>query len=373
MRSITTFVYVLVAAVICVVVLVSSTSAQQTRPSATAPAAGGSASTGSDSTASNQLPQTVVMRNEAKALRTLATSALGNQFLDAAADLPSIDSRTLYRDKTTRQWHSKAQADAMTQEQRKNLQELPVDESRYYQTKYGSPLAYVRPLDLLGAAGVKTIAQKRLLDIGYGTIGHLRMLASRGANVVGLDVDTFLTALYSEPQDTGDIASATGGKGHIALVNGLLADEKVREQVGGGYDLIIAKNTLKRGYIHPEPAPGQTVDKRQLIDLGMGDEAFIAALHDMLKPGGMVMIYNLCPAPAAPDKPYIAWADGRCPFSREALEKAGFTVREFDHDDSAAARTMAHLLGWDSEQGGAMDLEHDLFAHYTLLEKPAAK
>ena len=82
------------------------------------------------------------------------------------------------------------------------------------------------------------------------------------------------------------------------------------------------------------------------------------------------MIYNLCPAPAAPGKPYIPWADGRCPFSRALWEAEGFRVLEFDADDSDAARAMGHALGWDLGSS-AMDLAHDLFATWTLVRKPS--
>ena len=82
-----------------------------------------------------------------------------------------------------------------------------------------------------------------------------------------------------------------------------------------------------------------------------------------------MLIYNLCPAPAAPGKQVITWADGRSPFSRQTWEAAGFRVVAFDNDDSAAARRMAYLLRWDSGPE-AMDIEKDLFALYTLVEKP---
>ena len=51
------------------------------------------------------------------------------------------------------------------------------------------------------------------------------------------------------------------------------------------------------------------------------------------------------------------------------VEAAGFRVIEFDRNDDQAARTMGHLLGWDQGDGG-MDLEHDLFAWYTLVQRP---
>ena len=133
------------------------------------------------------------------------------------------------------------------------------------------------------------------------------------------------------------------------------------EAVGGGYDLFVSKNVLKRGYIHPE----RFASEKHLISLGVDDESFVRTLHEMLAPGGKVLIYNLAPPPAPLDKPYIPWADGRCPFAREVWEKLGFRVVVFDRDDTPAAHKMAHALGWDREEGGG-----ELFATYTLVEKP---
>jgi hypothetical protein len=108
------------------------------------------------------------------------------------------------------------------------------------------------------------------------------------------------------------------------------------------------------------------VDKRMLVDLGVPDDQYIAAMHSALKPGGLVMIYNLCPAPAPPDKPYIPWADGHCPFPKEQLEKAGLEVVAFDQVDDVPARDMAKALGWDRD---GMKVETDLFCWYTVLRR----
>ena len=52
----------------------------------------------------------------------------------------------------------------------------------------------------------------------------------------------------------------------MKLVHGRFpADPKVVAAVGGGYDLFLSKNTLKRGYIHP----AEKVDPRLLVDLGV--------------------------------------------------------------------------------------------------------
>jgi SAM-dependent methyltransferase len=313
----------------------------------------------------------VRMRSEAEALRLLVATSLGKAFLDAAANLPAIEPRTIYRNEQTTLYLSASQAkQAQAADPNLKLREIAIDEVRYYDTKYGTPMAYARPFDLLGEAGVHDFDNLKILDFGYGTIGHLRMLASSGADVTGLDVDSFLTALYSEPTDTGPIETPTGKPGSITLVDGRFSDAKVKDQAGSGYDLIISKNTLKRGYIHPPP--NVQVDKRVLVDLGVDDETFLRTLFDALKPGGHVLIYNLSPKQADYEhgEKFIPWADGRCPFEKELIEKVGFRTLIYDQDDSKAAREMARSLKWDQGQG-AMDLDSDLFAHFTLLQKPA--
>jgi len=107
------------------------------------------------------------------------------------------------------------------------------------------------------------------------------------------------------------------------------------------------------------------VDPRRLVHLGVDDETFVKAMFAVLEPGGLAMIYNLHPPQAPEDQPYIPWADGRSPFTRELYETVGFEVLTFDVDDSAAARAMGKAFGWDAQ----MDLEKDLFATYTLLRK----
>jgi hypothetical protein len=167
-----------------------------------------------------------------------------------------------------------------------------------------------------------------------------------------------LATLYSGPEDQG-----SAGKGRVALAIGRYpADEAVRARVGGGLDLFLSKNTLKRGYVHPDSG-------RAPIDLGMGAAAFLKTLHAALKPGGYVLIYNLGPAPSPPGQPYKAMADIRTPFSRADWEAAGFRVEALDRDDTGAARAMAAALGWD-KGAGAMDLQKDLFATYTLARRP---
>jgi len=306
------------------------------------------------------------IRAEALAAKKLVTSDLAKAFLRAADDLQSPTPRKIYRDAETRLYYPAVLRDAMLADRRDALTTIEVTEELYYTTKYGTPLAYVRPLEILGHAGIKSVEGFRILDFGYGEIGPPRLLANLGADAVGVDVDPLLPVLYSLPEDQGPV-TAHGGKSacRVTLVNGHWpGDAKVNKAVGKGFDLIISKNTLKNGYLHPE----RPVDKRMLFDLGVSEQDFAKALYESLKPGGYAMIYNICPAPAPPDKPYIPWADGRCPFSRKMLESAGFKVLKFDEDDSTAVRQMARAFGWDKGEG-AMDVEKDLFAHYTLLSR----
>jgi hypothetical protein len=280
---------------------------------------------------------TAAIRAEAAALRPLVDSDVARRFVDAAAQLPPVAKRTV----------------------RVGGKRRVIDEEYFYTTRYGSPLAYARPLDLLARAGFDEVAGRTVVDFGYGGIGQLMMLASLGATAVGVDVDPLLRAMYAE-------RDGRFGAGTLRTVDGRWpADPIVRATVGGGYDLFLSKNVLKRGYIHPE----QPVPERQTIRLGVDDEAFLRAVFEALKPGGRMLIYNLAPAPAPPGKPYIPWADARSPFPRELYERVGFRVDAFDVDDTAAARVMARALGWDRGPE-AMNLERDLFALYTLVERP---
>jgi len=309
------------------------------------------------------------LREQAEALRPLFRSRLVRDFLGEVAALPGSAPRTVAFDSArTRYWSGAAYA-ALPEAERAPLLTRVLGESFYYNTRYGTPLAYARALEILSEAGLSSVRGRRLADFGYGTAGHLRLLAGLGADVTGIEVDPLLEALYSEPGDQGEIRGARRA-GRLRLLTGQWpAQAAVTAAAGEGYDLFLSKNTLKNGYIHP----AEPVDPRRLVHLGVDDSAFVAALHRTLKPGGLVLIYNLSPAPAPPGKPYIPWADGRCPFARPLLEAAGFEVLAFDRDDSAAARRMGHALGWDDPAGGKMDLENDLFAHYTLLRKARSR
>ena len=306
------------------------------------------------------------LRQDAGSLEPLVETALAKRFLRASESLPSIKPRVVYEDTAGGAAYTAAAAGALPEAQRKALLARTVDDDFYYTTKYGSPLAYARALDVVGVkANVASVEGKKLLDFGYGGVGHLRLLASLGARVTAVDVDPLLPALYSEPEDQGPIKGYDGAKdGSLALLSGHFpADPPVRAAVGSGYDFFLSKNTLKRGYIHPS----QPTDERKLVRLGVDDATFLRAVHDALRPGAFAMIYNISPAPAPAGKPYIPWADGRSPFTRETWEASGFRVIEFDRDDTAAARAQARALGWDRDPEQPVDIDRDVFALYTLV------
>src|SRR5262245_35999491 len=299
---------------------------------------------------------------QAVKLQSLVRSTAVKAFLDSTAALPNPGTRTIHFDSSRTHFYTDSEYKALADTARARLVTRKLDDGFYYNTRYGTPLGYARALDLVAAQGVKSFAGERIVDFGYGGIGHLRLLATVGADMTGIEVDPLLPVLYGEPGDQGSIP---GKNGRITLVNGRFpAEPCIVEKVGAVYDLFLSKNSLKHDYIHPQ----RPADERQLVHLGVEDSAFVAAVAALLKPGGLVMIYNLSPAPSKPDEPYRPWSDGHDPFPRALWESSGFEVIAYDQTDDAAAREMAHALGWD-EGANKMDLANDLFAHYTMVRK----
>lgn len=298
------------------------------------------------------------LKAEAAALDSMAESSLAKSYLKAVGSLPEPQPRTIWQDPESKRFYSDEKLAPS------GSKAVEHDATFYYYTRYGSPLAYLRAFDLLGKLGLDSFQNRKLADFGYGGIGPLRLIANLGGHGVGIDVDSRLKALYSRREDTDKIMTGTV-QGRISLVEGFFpSDPKTVHEVGEGYDVFLSKNTLKRGYVHPE---GE-VDKRMLVDLGVSDLEYCQKVHAILKPGGFFVIYNLSPAQNPPDKPYIPWADGRCPFSKGDLEKAGFEVLSYDVTDSVTAREMGRRLGWDKGLTRE-DYEKDLFAHYTIARR----
>lgn len=311
-----------------------------------------------------------VLRQEAAAVMPLATQRGTRRFLMSASWLPFPGTHRLYQSRDRTRAITADAWEALPEGERADFTLQELDEQFFYYTRYGSPIAYTLALDLACThlGGGDCFGKKRVVDFGYGGVGHLRMLASIGVHATGVDIDPLIHLLYQRAGVTGDVPGVgltddEAPNGSLTLVQGRWPGEtQARADVGDGYDLFLSKNTLKRGYIHPE----QEVDPRMLVHLGVDDAAYLAAVAGCLRPGGLFVIYNL--SPKQREDRYLPWADGRSPFGREALEAAGFEVIAFDVDDSERARVMGRALRWDAAQR-PMDLENDLFALYTIARK----
>jgi SAM-dependent methyltransferase len=299
---------------------------------------------------------------EARKLRSLAKSDLGRSFLKAAEAAPPYAPRTVYRRGKARAWLGADAFARLPAADRAAWTPMRISEGTYQGLFYGSPLAYLLPLERLDAAGFGDLRGKRVADFGHGGIGQLRLFAEMGAEAVGIDVDTVQPVLYAEPGDQGPFGKAGGS---VKLVHGRFpADPNIAAAVGGDYDLFLSKNTLRMGYIHP----AEKADPRLLVDLGVDDQGFLKAVAKVLKPGGWLVIYNLSPAPNVAGKPYRPNADGRCPFSAEDLAAAGFETLVRDGVDDQAARALGAALGWDQPPVN-MNLKNDLFGLVTIARK----
>jgi hypothetical protein len=296
------------------------------------------------------------LKQEAAAVSPLLNTQLAKDWLAGVDHLPEPGKRTVYRT-PDKEYLNEAGFKALTEKDRSAAKKVELDPDFYYYTKYGTPLAYVRIWELAAKNGLIDLKGKSIADYGYGGVGQLRLSALQGARAVGIDVDSLLPALYSEPGDAGKF-----GGGSVEMVNGFWpAGDGVAAKVGSGYDLFISKNTLKRGYVHPE----RHADPKFLISLGVTDEEYLTAVWKALKPGGLFVVYNLSPAQNPPDKDFLPMADGRFPFDQDLSQKIGFDVLAFDVDDDDFAQAMGLAYGW----GTADEMKKTIFAHYTIMRK----
>lgn len=339
-------------------------------PHALAQQAGSQTSPATQGQPQAELPSiTSKLQSDAAAITPLVSSALARDFLAAAPKLPDPGTRMVYRNREKGIAVSKRVYDSMPPTEQAGLTPRPCSPQFYYETAYGSPLVYARVLDLAAPhlashPALDSSDRPKLLDFGYGTIGQLRLLAECGFEAHGVDVEPLFEALYSEPTDTGPI-----GKGSVAIHTGQWpAEPALRDAIGQGCSIITSKNTLKAGYIHPTPPEGQVVDEKKLVKLGVSDAIFLKYVHDALKPGGVFIIYNICPAQNPPDKEYIPWADGKCPWPRASLEEEGFEVIAYDAVDQAWVLDCFAKLGYTGDKPRD-EAAKDLFCWYTIMKR----
>src|SRR5262245_61573195 len=116
--------------------------------------------------------QVAVLMGEAKAVAPLFKTKLVGDFLAGVKGLPRVAPRNVFCDSSRTHCWADTEAAALPDSQRARLMKRELDESFYYTTRYGSPLAYSRPLEILAQNGMKDVRGKRVADFGYGTIGH---------------------------------------------------------------------------------------------------------------------------------------------------------------------------------------------------------
>lgn len=315
-------------------------------------------------TATDRTPQiTEKLKADAAKLEPLVSTKFAKTFLAGTEKLLEPTTRIIYRNADRSASISQQEFTQLSAEQQANWTARECTATFYHETGYGSPLVYSRLLDLVSPHWDDAKPHK-LLDFGYGSIGHLQLLAHQGFEAHGVDVETMFAALYSEPSDQGVI-----GSGSVTIHTGQWpANAELKANVGGDYALITSKNTLKAGYIHPNPPDGQTVDPKRLVHLGVDDETFLQHIHASLAPGGLFVIYNICPPQNAADKPYLPHADGKSPFSREHFERAGFEVLAFDTEDRDWVADAFMALGYSADKTREQ-ARQDLFCWYTIVRK----
>ena len=311
------------------------------------------------------------LRAEATALEPLMKAKLTHRFLDATAILPHITPRTVWFDSARTHYWNAAAAATLPDTMRARLVNRTLDEAFYYNTRYGIA-ARLQPArsrssrghgfsDVAGASASPTSATAR--------IGHLRLLASLGADADGhRRGPAARRALRGRPATRAPITGPRRQAGRVTLVHGRWPARGRRScaSVGGGYDLFISKNTLKNGYIHPaQPvesaharAPGRRATRRSSGELCRIAQAGRPRAH-------------LQPVPRAGAARQALHPVGRrpLPVHARAVGEAGFQVLDFrprrlrrGARDGARAR-----LG--PRRPSAMDLEHDLFGHWTLAKR----
>ena len=322
---------------------------------------------------------------ESYAVQGLSPSRWSAQLSAATAQLPKLGARRLYRSSDGTRYYTERELRGLPEATRANFLPETVDEEGYYYGPLGSPLFYMRLLDIVSENLRTNLQGRRLLEWNYSSIGPLKLLALQGVQAVGVSASSRLRALYSYPGDQGEFRmSDRDVNGRLTLVAGAFpADPGARAAVGGDYDVIIARNLLTRGYVHPSsagdaaPPDADAPRPAALLNLGMSDEEFLRSLLAVLKPGGRLLVYNLCKGPPPADQPYDPHSDCRNPFPQSLWQGLGFRVRDYDRSDTPAARALAKALSAGPLTTPAVPgartaqlLPDDLYATYTLVERP---
>lgn len=303
------------------------------------------------------------LTTEAAALPPLLRTRWAVEYTASVAQLVPISPRRLYRSSDRRAYFTEAEV-RNQQSALAGTSVETVDEAGYYVGSLGSPLFHARLIDIVADGQLAKLVGKRSLDLYAGAIGPLKLMASAGLDAVGISSSPKLRALYSHVGDQGSVRlPGRDVSGRVTFLYGNFpADPAVRAQVGSGYEFVLAKNVLKRGYIHPT----SDVPPESLINLGLPDADYLRSLLATLRPGGRLLVYNVCPSP----NPAVYDPDSDCrnPWTRADWQAAGFIVRDFERNDTEIARQYATALGFDKPPLSVRIDE--LYAVYSLFERP---
>lgn len=303
---------------------------------------------------------------EAEGIMPLLETDAVREFLGQVTLLENVPTRRIYvRQAAVPDAVTEAEFHMLPAQMQNALRPMVIDTPKYYQTIYGSPLGYARPLDLAAsAAGWDAFEGKKIFDFGYGQLGQLRLLAHCGADVTGIESSSMISAMYTLPGDTGEFTGTQGKTGNLRLLQGYWpAGQIARERVGTGYDLIMSRNVLRKGPMDPESEARPELR----VSLRTSFEMYLARANEALNMGGLMIVYNIGGAGPELWEQFPA-SDFSCPFTREQWEAAGFELVAFNEVDDEPMRKVAKALFLDRGANG-INLETNLYAQYTLARK----
>lgn len=309
------------------------------------------------------------LNDEAQRVSEVVTHPAATEWLEKAGELPEAMGAALFIGPREpggfeREVYTAQQALALSEEELADFRVVEYGPDRYYATNYGSPIAYAPMLELAALhAGIESFKGQRILDLGYGQLGQLEMLARCGAKVVGIEIDPVIDTLYRTTRLSDQVQAADGTRGRVRLLLGdWFNDWDLQRDAGPGFDIILCRNVLKRGYVQPEePMPG-------FDPIDVGGEPVDGALHifHALNEGGIAVVYNLGAGyHRRDDGSYHAPADIRDPFGEDAWKEAGFEILAFEEEGSDLMREVGVRLGW-----GTMDELADFNVLYTIVRRP---
>ena len=126
------------------------------------------------------------LRADAEDLRAMVNEPWILRFLAATEQLSPVPPRTLMVDAERKAAYTRKEAAELPAAEQAGLRKETFDDTYYFTTRFGTPLAYVRPFQVLAGAGLADVKGKKVLDFGHGMITQLQLLARIGADVVGM-------------------------------------------------------------------------------------------------------------------------------------------------------------------------------------------